>query len=243
MGELERADLEVVDGELDELGARAGRRRQDPPAQRRDPQRLRARPKTGKPITVRFRFLASPVELLGDADGHVRAVRIERNAIAARDDGRLAARGTGAYEEIPAQLVFRSIGYRGGRSTTSRSTTRGLIRNAGGRVIGDDGAPLPGEYVSGWIKRGPSGVIGTNKKDSQDTVAGSSRTRAAGRLNRPARDDIDALVAEEPRTPSPGRAGRRSTPSSARRARRRPGARASSSPTGRRCARPPPRGN
>src|SRR6201999_1046974 len=114
MGELERGDVEVAGGELDALSllalADADKTR------RRNVEILReydARPKTGKPITVRFRFLASPVELLGDSDGHVRAVRIENNAIAERDDGSLAARGTGTVEEIPAQLVFRSIGYTG----------------------------------------------------------------------------------------------------------------------------------
>jgi ferredoxin--NADP+ reductase len=68
------------------------------------------RPRTGKPLTVRFRFLASRVELLGDEHGHVRAVKIENNEIVSRRDGSLAARGTGQFEEMPAQLVFRSIG-------------------------------------------------------------------------------------------------------------------------------------
>jgi ferredoxin--NADP+ reductase len=131
-----------------------------------------ARPRTGRPITVRFRFLASPVELLDDGTGRVRAVRIENNEIVAREDGSLGARGTGTFEELPAQLVFRSIGYTGRPvAGISFDERRGLIRNVGGRVVGPDGDHHVGEYVSGWIKRGPSGVIGTNKKDSQDTVA------------------------------------------------------------------------
>jgi ferredoxin--NADP+ reductase len=159
-------------------------------------QEYAARPQTGKPITVRFRFLASPVELLGDENGHVRAVRIENNAIAARDDGSLAARGTGTFEEIPAQLVFRSIGYTGQPvGDVEFDERRGLIRNEGGRVTDMEGNPQVGEYVSGWIKRGPSGVIGTNKKDSQDTVDKILEDAAAGRLNEPPEDDIDALIA------------------------------------------------
>jgi ferredoxin--NADP+ reductase len=197
MGELERGDVEVVGGELDELSAVA--LLDADKTRRRNVEILQdyaARPKTGKAITVRFRFLASPVELLGDENGHVRAVKIEKNEIVARDDGSLGARGTATFEEIPAQLVFRSIGYRGQPvAGIPFDEQRGLILNAAGRVTDADGAQQPGEYVSGWIKRGPSGVIGTNKKDSQDTVDKILEDAAAGRLNEPPEDDIDALIA------------------------------------------------
>jgi ferredoxin/flavodoxin---NADP+ reductase len=197
MGELERGDVEVVRAELDQRSAVA--LEQADKTRRRNVEIIQdyaARPTTGKPITVRFRFLASPVELLGDSDGHVRAVKIENNEIVAREDGSLAAHGTGTFEEIPAQLVFRSIGYTGvpvaGIPFDER---RGLIRNDAGRVIHVDGTRQLGEYVSGWIKRGPSGVIGTNKKDSQDTVDKILEDAAAGRLNDPASDDIEAMIA------------------------------------------------
>ena len=197
MGELERGDVEVVGGELDELSAVA--LLDADKTRRRNVEILQdyaARPKTGKAITVRFRFLASPIELLGDENGHVRAVKIENNEIVARDDGSLGARGTGTFEEIPAQLVFRSIGYRGQPvAGIPFDEQRGLILNAAGRVTDADGAQQLGEYVSGWIKRGPSGVIGTNKKDSQDTVDKILEDAAAGRLNKPPEDDIDALIA------------------------------------------------
>ena len=197
MGELERADLEVLGGELDELSVLA--LQEADKTRRRNVEIMQdyaARPKSGKPITVRFRFLASPVELLGDENGHVRAVRIENNAILARDDGSLAARGAGTYDEIPAQLVFRSIGYTGQPvGDVPFDEKRGLIRNQDGRVTDPDGQHHIGEYVSGWIKRGPSGVIGTNKKDSQDTVAKILDDAAAGRLNRPMSDDIDGMIA------------------------------------------------
>jgi ferredoxin/flavodoxin---NADP+ reductase len=199
LGELERADVEVVNGELDPLSMAA--------LADADKTRTRnveitagyaARRRTGKQIVVRFRYLASPLELLADPRGHVRAVRIENNEIVRSGDGSLVARGTGVTEELPAQLVFRSIGYRGeplaGIPFDEQS---GLIRNHGGRVIGDDGRPCVGEYVSGWIKRGPSGVIGTNKKDAQDTVDKILEDAASGRLNQPERDDIDELIAHK----------------------------------------------
>jgi ferredoxin--NADP+ reductase len=197
MGELERGDLEVVGAELDELSAVAlGEANK---TRRRNVEIIQdyaTSPKTGKPITVRFRFLASPVELLGDESGHVRAVKIENNAIIAREDGSLAARGTGTFEEIPAQLVFRSIGYTGQPvDDVPFDARRGLISNEGGRVTDADGAHQLGEYVSGWIKRGPSGVIGTNKKDSQDTVDRIVEDAAEGRLNQPPSDDIETMIA------------------------------------------------
>jgi ferredoxin--NADP+ reductase len=197
MGELERADVEIVGAELDELSAVA--LQEADKTRRRNVeiiQEYAARPKTGKPITVRFRFLASPVELLGDEQGHVRAVRIESNEIASRKDGALSARGTGQFEEIPAQLVFRSIGYTGEAiADIEFDERRGLIRNEGGRVTDSQGTHRIGEYVAGWIKRGPSGVIGTNKKDAQDTVDKVLEDAAAGRLNEPLNDDIDAMLA------------------------------------------------
>jgi ferredoxin--NADP+ reductase len=202
MGELARADVEVVGGELDPLSAAA----------LADADKTRTRnveitadyaarggwDRSSKPLVVRFRYLASPVELLGDERGHVRAVKIENNEIVAGEGGALVARGTGVTEEIPAQLVFRSIGYRGEPlAGIPFDEQRGVIRNDGGRVIGDDGSPCLGEYVSGWIKRGPTGVIGTNKKDAQDTVDKILADAAAGRLNQSARDDIDELIAQK----------------------------------------------
>ena len=198
MGELERGDVEVIGGDLDELSLIA--LQEADKTRRRNVeiiQEYARRPKTGKAITVRFRFLASPVELLGDDHGHIRAVKIENNEIVAREDGSLAARGTGSFEELPAQLVFRSIGYTGQPvAGIPFDERRGLIRNDAGRVIDAGGDHQLGEYVSGWIKRGPSGVIGTNKKDSQDTVTKILEDAAAGRLNQPVADDIEEMLAE-----------------------------------------------
>lgn len=123
------------------------------------------------PRRIRMRFLYSPKEILGK-DNKVTTVRIERNRLELQENGRQAARGTGQFETIEAGMILRSVGYRGsplaGVPFSEKSNT---IPNAEGRVLeGDGGAVVPGEYVVGWIKRGPSGVIGTNKPDSVATV-------------------------------------------------------------------------
>ncbi len=120
---------------------------------------------------VRFRFLVSPMEILGD-DGRVSGVRVERNRLVEQDDGSMRPRGTGETETLGCGIVLRSVGYRGAPITgVAFDDRRGIIPNADGRVVGEDGSPLTGEYVVGWAKRGPSGVIGTNKADAAATVA------------------------------------------------------------------------
>jgi ferredoxin/flavodoxin---NADP+ reductase len=111
-----------------------------------------------------FRFLTSPIEINGDE--RVESIVLGRNELVTDENGRVAAKDTGDREELPVQLVVRSVGYRGvptpGLPFDEKSAT---IPHTHGRVEG-----RRNEYVVGWIKRGPSGVIGTNKKDSQDTV-------------------------------------------------------------------------
>ncbi|WP_445161507.1 FAD-dependent oxidoreductase [Mycobacterium sp. Dal123C01] len=111
-----------------------------------------------------FRFLTSPIEIKGD--DKVEGIVLGRNELVADEGGRVSAKDTGEREELPAQLVVRSVGYRGiptpGLPFDDKSAT---IPNTDGRVAGSRN-----EYVVGWIKRGPTGVIGTNKKDSQETV-------------------------------------------------------------------------
>jgi ferredoxin/flavodoxin---NADP+ reductase len=121
---------------------------------------------------VVLRFLLSPVALHAGDDGTLASVELVRNELVPDDSGALRARATDQTEMIDAGLVFRAIGYRGeplaGVPFDERAAT---ILNDGGRVLDPDSrTPLPGEYVVGWIKRGPSGVIGTNKKDAQETV-------------------------------------------------------------------------
>lgn len=111
-----------------------------------------------------FRFLTSPIEIKGK--DRVEAIVLGRNELVTDSSGRVLAKDTGEREELPVQLVVRSVGYRGvptpGLPFDDNSAT---IPNTDGRVAGSRN-----EYVVGWIKRGPTGVIGTNKKDSQDTV-------------------------------------------------------------------------
>lgn len=124
----------------------------------------------GKPRRVIFRFLTSPVEIIGD--DRVTAVRVVKNQLIAREDGSLSARATDETEIIPAGLVFRSVGYHGvALPGIPFDQWRGVIPNHAGRVLTDpDGAPIPGVYTAGWIKRGPTGIIGTNKPDSVETA-------------------------------------------------------------------------
>jgi ferredoxin--NADP+ reductase len=81
---------------------------------------------------------------------------------------------------------------------------RGLIRNEGGRVLDDEGQPIPGEYAVGWIKRGPSGVIGTNKKDASDTVARVLEDAEAAKLNEPTGQTDPEAIEEWLRSQVPG---------------------------------------
>lgn len=111
-----------------------------------------------------FRFLTSPIEIMGN--GKVEQIVLGHNELLSDASGRVVAKDTGVREKLSAQLVVRSVGYRG-RPTPGLpfDDTSATIPNTGGRVAGSRN-----EYVVGWIKRGPTGVIGTNKKDSQDTV-------------------------------------------------------------------------
>jgi ferredoxin/flavodoxin---NADP+ reductase len=118
---------------------------------------------------VRLRFLASPAELLGEG-GRVRAMRIEENELVVSGD-KVQARGTGRFEELSTGFVVRSIGYQGiPIPGVPFDAKRGIVPNDCGRVVGADGAPISGLYVTGWIKRGPTGLIGTNKACAKDTV-------------------------------------------------------------------------
>lgn len=124
-----------------------------------------------RPRRIVMRFLTSPVEILG-ADGKMSGVKIERNELVSDSSGTTRAKGTGQFETLEAGLILRSVGYKGvplpGVPFNSSTAT---ISNVAGRVVADaTGDPVPGEYVVGWAKRGPSGIIGTNKPDSAATV-------------------------------------------------------------------------
>lgn len=167
LGELANADVLVdpAELELDEASHRAiGAER----ALRRNLEVLqewaRRRPE-GRPRRIHVRFMLRPVEVLGST--RVTGLRLERTRL----DGTGNVSGTGEMTTLDAQLVLRSVGYRGlPVPGMPFAEWTGIIPNAAGRVL-RDGVPVPGEYVAGWIKRGPTGVIGTNKHDASETVA------------------------------------------------------------------------
>jgi len=153
---------------------------------------------SGKPRALRLRFLVSPVAILGEE--WVEAIEVEGNRLVLDGRGSLRAEPTGERETLPCGLVFRSVGYRGvALPEVPFDEGRGTIRNEGGRVLDEEGEVVPGVYAAGWIKRGPTGVIGTNKKDATETVELLLEDAAAGRIERRAgatAEGVDALLVE-----------------------------------------------
>ena len=215
LGELADADVIVDPAELERALAVHDAGAEANITARRNAEILRSyaeRPPAGRAKRIVLRFLLSPTALLPGDSGHLGAVELARNELVADAEGQLRARATGEGETIAAGLVFRAIGYRGvplpGVPLDAR---RGVIPNEGGRVLGApegegddggnggersrDGGRLRGEYVVGWIKRGPSGVIGTNKKDAQETVDAILADAAPGGegLNAPENPDPAAV--------------------------------------------------
>jgi ferredoxin/flavodoxin---NADP+ reductase len=199
MGELAGADVVVDPAELELDEASAAELEDASNVVQRNFEILRGfatREPTGAEMTVRLRFRVSPVAVLGD--DRVEAVELVHNRLEPDGSGSVRAVPTDERETIPADIVFRSVGYHGvaldGVPFDPRS---GTIPNAGGRVLDGDGEPVPGLYAAGWIKRGPTGVIGTNKKDATETVDLLLEDARAGRLPAPAGDGtLDALLAE-----------------------------------------------
>jgi ferredoxin--NADP+ reductase len=152
---------------------------------------------SGKPRTLTVRFLVSPVELHGDESGAVTGIRLVHNELQATAAGTLQARPTDQFEELPVGLVFRSVGYRGVPIPgVPFNDAWGVILNDKGRVLEPESRePRPGEYVAGWIKRGPTGVIGTNKPDAAETVACMVEDLTRGRVLAPSEPDAGAAEA------------------------------------------------
>ena len=143
-----------------------------------------ARPPTGKARQLRLRFLASPLAILGEE--RVDAIEVVRNELVADARGQLRAVPTEERELTPCGIVFRSVGYRGVPVPgVPFDVERATVANEGGRVLDGHGEPLRGVYCAGWIKRGPTGVIGTNKKDATETVGLLLEDARAGGLARP----------------------------------------------------------
>jgi ferredoxin--NADP+ reductase len=147
---------------------------------------------------IALRFLRSPVEIRGT--DKVEAIDVRRNEITRTDEGVLRARAVDdAVETIECGLILRSVGYRAVPIPNVPFDERSFVLpNERGRVLTPDGEPLPGVYAVGWIKRGPTGILGTNKRDAEETASSLAEDLAAGALPEPPspdRSDIDALLA------------------------------------------------
>ncbi len=149
---------------------------------------------TGRPRAVRLRFRSSPVAILGEE--RVEAIEVARNRL--EPDGRRSVRAvaTDQREVIPCGIVFRSVGYLGvGVPGVPFDERSGTMPNVEGRVVDANGTPIPGLYCAGWIKRGATGVIGTNKKDATETVELLLEDAHAGLLRERSGEGIDDLLA------------------------------------------------
>ena len=178
LGELTGADVTARPEEVepDELTRQVLERAPDRATQKKVEilKDFSRRTPTGKPKRLVMRFLVSPVELLDDARGGVAGMRLVRNRLYATATGTLQPKATDEFEHLPVGLVFRSVGYRGvPLPGVPFNDDWGVILNEKGRVLdAQSKLPLVGQYTAGWIKRGPTGVIGTNKPDAAETVTG-----------------------------------------------------------------------
>jgi ferredoxin--NADP+ reductase len=198
LGELAGADVLVDPSELELDPASTAELESASNAVQRNVEILRGfagRAPAGKAKTLTLRFSASPVAILGEE--RVEGIELVRNRLEADDSGRIRAVATGESEVIPCGIVFRSVGYRGvGIPGVPYDERSGTIPNAGGRVVDETGAPVRGLYCAGWIKRGPTGVIGTNKKDATETVELLLEDARAGVLAGPTAGSLDDLLAQ-----------------------------------------------
>ena len=199
LGELAGADVGVLPDEvaldalsreaLEKSGDRAGFKKVE------ILESYARRSATGKPRRLTLRFLVSPVALTDNGAGAVGGIRLVRNRLVASATGTIQAKATDRVEDLPVGLVFRSVGYRGVPLPGVPFDDKwGVVLNEKGRVLDPDSKqPRPGEYTAGWIKRGPSGVIGTNKPDALETVTAMLEDLVAGRSLDPADADPAAV--------------------------------------------------
>jgi len=143
---------------------------------------------------VRLRFYLSPIEVTGPS--RVTAVRFQRNLLEEKKNGYLGVVPTGATEVMGCGVIFRSIGYKVAPVPgVPFNPDRSVIPHEAGQVLScEEGQPARGLFVAGWAKRGPSGVIGTNKPDAIETVASLLAAHGRGELSEPATGDIVALL-------------------------------------------------
>jgi len=205
LGDMEGADLIIAPNEI-ELDPLSQEYLDSDEADRKDVKNVAimkefaARTPEGKPKQIVLRFLASPVEIMGT--DHVTGIKVVKNELYKNERGTLRPRSTEDTETIPVGLVFRSVGYRGVALPDVPFYDKwGIIPNDHGRVLTEFGGEetVTGDYVVGWIKRGPSGIIGTNKPDSVETVEKLLQDVQTGALmtpDKPARDAVETLLQE-----------------------------------------------
>lgn len=200
LGELELADIQVSeqDAELDDVTKEFIANNPNKATARKVEilQRYAAEKRSGKPKKLVLRFRVSPVELIAGDDGGVSKVKLVENDLYLDERGTIRPRPSERFEELDAGLVFRSVGYYGvPLPGVPFREDRGVIPNDRGRVVetlGDTDGAVTGLYCAGWIKRGPSGVIGTNKPDSLETVERMLEDVAAGAVLEPGAPGVDA---------------------------------------------------
>ncbi|MFQ5745141.1 MAG: NADP oxidoreductase, partial [Acidobacteriota bacterium] len=198
LGELADADIAVLpeETELDELSRVALERSQDRTTLKKVEilQGYGRRKPSGKSRRLTVRFLVSPVELTGNEAGQVVAMRLAKNELHTTPAGTLHPRPTDKFEELAVGLVFRSVGYRGvPLPGVPFNESWGVILNEKGRVLDPDTRhSVVGEYTAGWIKRGPTGVIGTNKPDAAETVLCMVEDLTRGALLAPSHPEAGA---------------------------------------------------
>ncbi|HUF36732.1 MAG TPA: FAD-dependent oxidoreductase [Gemmatimonadales bacterium] len=202
LGELEDADVVVDPAELElnpeslaEFEDRKGA------AAKKNVEILRefaTRPRTARRRQIYFRFLLGPVEILGRE--RVEGIVLERNRLSGGPHEQ-SAKGTGERVEMAAGLVFRSIGYKGTAvEGVPFDARQGVFPSRDGRIIDPGGAAVPGLYACGWIKRGPTGIIGTNKPCSVATVASLLADMGAfDQESKPGAEGLPALLGADGR--------------------------------------------
>ena len=202
LGELEVADVLIrpEEAELDEVSRAEVEAANDRMLAKKVEMiaEYAARPPAGREKRLHMRFLVSPTELVDDGHVGVGAMKLVRNVLKRSDSGAISAEATSETETIPVGLVFRSVGYRGVALPGVPFHERwGVIANKQGRVTDEADTQVAGEYVAGWIKRGPSGVIGTNKPCAVESVAAMLQDAVAGATwspVAPSPDSVEALL-------------------------------------------------
>ena len=199
LGELAGADICILPEEaaLDPLSRQALEQSNDRATTKKVEllQEFAHRKLTGKSKKLTIRFLVSPLEIFGNDDGLVNGIRLVKNELYLTEAGTLRPQQTAQFEEMPVDLVFRSVGYRGVPIPGVPFHEKwGVILNEQGRVLDPETQkPVVGEYTAGWIKRGPSGVIGTNKPDAVETVTCMLRDLEKGITLKPTQPEVAAI--------------------------------------------------